>query len=339
MAQQTYGVDLGTSNFKIVSDSSDKVLNEKNVIAIKNKTEVYDYGDFAYEMYEKAPANIDVSFPVKFGVIADIQNMDILFECFYKKYNGSGSIGGSDFCVAVPTDITEVEKKAFFDLIAESKVKSKRITIVEKPIAAAVGVDIDVDSPKGNLIIDIGSETTEISVISLGGIVLTKIIKAGGTKLDETICNIVRKKYNLIIGSRTAENIKINLADAMDESDETYTAYGRNIVTGLPACKDISSHLVFEAIQESLYTILDSVKIILERTPPELAADIMNKGVYLIGGSAQIKNLDRLITKETGLKVNVAENPSETVINGISKIIKTPELEGLMYVPTEKQYD
>ena len=199
MAQQTYGVDLGTSNFKIVSDSSDKVLNEKNVIAIKNKTEVYDYGDFAYEMYEKAPANIDVSFPVKFGVIADIQNMDILFECFYKKYNGSGSIGGSDFCVAVPTDITEVEKKAFFDLIAESKVKSKRITIVEKPIAAAVGVDIDVDSPKGNLIIDIGSETTEISVISLGGIVLTKIIKAGGTKLDETICNIVRKKYNLII--------------------------------------------------------------------------------------------------------------------------------------------
>ncbi|MBE5927341.1 MAG: rod shape-determining protein [Lachnospiraceae bacterium] len=339
MAQQIFGVDLGTSNFKLVNQSAGKVLNEKNIIAIKNKTEVFDYGDFAYEMYERAPANIEVSFPVQSGVIADIKNMDILFECFFRKFNNSANVGSSDFCVAVPTDITEVEKKAFYDLIAESKVKSKKITIVDKPIAAAVGVDIDVDSPRGNLIIDIGAETTEISVISLGGIVLTKIIKAGGSKLDETICNIVKKKYNLVIGSRTAETLKINLADAMDESDTIFTAYGRNIVTGLPACKDISSSLVFEAIQESLFSILDAVKIILERTPPELAADIMNKGVYLTGGSAQIKNLDRLITKETGLKVNIAENPSETVIHGISKIISDPELHGLMYVPTEKKYD
>ena len=130
MAQQIFGVDLGTSNFKIVSQSSGKVLNEKNIIAIKNKTEVFDYGDFAYEMYERAPANIEVSFPVQSGVIADIKNMDILFECFFRKFNGSSNIGSSDFCVAVPTDITEVEKKAFYDLIAESKIKSKKIWIV-----------------------------------------------------------------------------------------------------------------------------------------------------------------------------------------------------------------
>ena len=271
MAQHMYGIDIGTSNFKIFGTSTKKIINEKNVIAIKNRNEVYDFGDNAFEMYEKAPAIIDVSFPVKFGVIADIKNMDTLFECFYKKLNSNSGNKGGDFCIAVPTDITEVEKRAFYDLVAESRIKAKHISVVEKPIADAVGVGINVDSPRGSLIINIGADTTEISVISLGGIVLSKLIKIGGTKLDDSICSIVKKKYNLVIGSRTAENIKIQLADAINESNETCIAYGRNIVTGLPASKDIDSELVYMAIQENLHSIIDSIKVILERTPPELA--------------------------------------------------------------------
>lgn len=337
MAQHAYGIDIGTSNFKLFSVTNKKMINEKNVIAIKNKNEIYSFGDPAFEMYEKAPANIDVSFPVKYGVIADIKNMGTLFECFIHKLNGQNS--GGDFCIAVPTDITEVEKRAFYDLIAESKVKSKHISIVEKPIADAVGVGLDVESPKGKLIINIGADTTEISVISLGGIVLSKIIKTGGNKLDDTICNIVRKQYNLIIGSKTAEQIKINLADAINSSDSTHVAYGRNIVTGLPAMRDISSELVYQAIQECLHSIIDSIKVILERTPPELSADIIEAGAYLTGGSAMIKNLDGLINKETGLKVNICDSPSESVIKGLAQIVSNDKLHGLMVVPREKQYN
>ncbi len=339
MAQHSYGIDLGTSNFKIYGLTNKRIINEKNVIAKKNRDDVFQYGDLAFEMYEKAPDNIEVSFPVKFGVIADIKNMDTLFECFYKKLNGKNISGSGNFCIAVPTDITEVEKRAFYDMVAESRVKAKHISVVEKPIADAVGVGIDVESPRGNLIVNIGADTTEISVISLGGIVLSKLIKTGGSKFDDCICNVVRKKYNLVIGRRTAEQIKMNLADAVGgSSTETYTAYGRNIVTGLPACKEISSELVFEAIQECLRSIIDSIKVILERTPPELAADIMNTGAYLTGGSSLIKNIDQLIKNETGLKVNLDDEPEETVIRGIAEILSNNKLSELMYVPREKQY-
>ena len=256
MAQHVYGIDLGTSNIKMYSSSSDNILNEKNVIAIKNKNEIFSFGNQAFEMYEKAPENINVSFPVKFGVIADIKNMETLFSCFYKKLNGGKTVNGADYCIAVPTDVTEVEKRAFYDVILDAKLKAKNITVVEKPIADAVGMGIDVQSPNGHMIVDIGSDTTEISVISLGGIVLSKLIKTGGSKFDEAICGIVRKKYNLIIGSRSAEQIKMQLADAI-EPDEDIIAmtYGRNILTGLPNAREISASLIHEAVSYTHLTL------------------------------------------------------------------------------------
>lgn len=340
MAQHVYGADLGTSNIKMYGSSSDSILNEKNVIAVKNKNEIFSYGNQAFEMYEKAPSNIQVSFPVKYGVIADIKNMETLFTCFYKKLNGGKVINGADYCIAVPTDITEVEKRAFYDVILDAKLKAKNITVVEKPIADAVGMGIDVESPNGHMVVDIGSDTTEISVISLGGIVLSKLIKIGGTKFDEAICAIVRKKYNLIIGNRSAEQIKMQLADAIEpDQDVIAMTYGRNILTGLPNAREISASLIHEAINELLHQIIENIKLILERTPPELTADIYAKGIYLTGGSSNIKNIDKLITEETGLKVNMVENPSETVIRGIASIVTTPELSGLTYIPREKQYN
>lgn len=340
MASHIYGVDLGTSNIKMFSLANNGTINEKNVIAIKNKTEIFSFGNNAFEMYQKAPANIDVSFPVKYGVIADIQNMETLFSCFYKKINGGKSVPGADFCIAVPTDITEVEKRAFYDVIMDAKIKSKKISVVEKPIADAVGVGIDVNSPNGHLLVNIGADTTEISVLSLGGIVLSKLIKIGGNKFDDAICSIIRKKYNLVIGTRSAEQVKIQLADAMNTSKEDICmAYGRNIVTGLPNAREISGELVHEGIHELLYQIIENIKVILERTPPELSADIINRGIYLTGGSSCIRNFDELITAETGLKVNTTEDPSESVIRGISDILSSEELMKLTYIPREKEYE
>lgn len=337
MAQNVFGIDIGTSNIKIYNKATDEILNEKNIIAISNKKDVYAYGDEAYEMYEKAPNNIEVSYPIRYGVIADIQNMQTLLAKFIKKVKTNKSlIQSADFCIAVPTDITEVEKRAFYELILSSKVSAKKITVVEKPVADGVGVGIDINSPKGNMIVNVGADTTEITVLSLGGIVISKLIKTGGNRLDEMICSYVRKKYNLIIGEKTGEILKRELASGMEEEESAYKVYGRDLVSGLPVEKEISSATVYHATVEALHSIVTDVKLILERTPPELAADIIDTGIFLTGGSSYIRNFSKLISLETDLKVNIPDNPSECVVRGIAKILSTPEYLELTYVPREK---
>ena len=259
------------------------------------------------------------------------------------KLNYPKVVRGGRFCIAVPSDITEVEKRAFYDVINDSSIKAKEIKIVEKPIADAVGLGIDIDSAKGNMIVNIGADTTEITVTSLGGIVISRIVKIGGNKLDEIICNIVKRKYNIMIGMKTAEQIKINLANAIydEESDDNYemcNVFGRNIITGLPCERTVTSDLIYEAIKEVLSSIIDSIKQLLERTPPELSSDIIDTGIYLTGGSAQITNLSKLIEMETDLKVNVVRNPGESVVRGISKIISDSKYRKLLYTPSENKY-
>lgn len=337
MAQNVIGIDLGTRSIKMYNKSSDTVLNEKNIIAIENKTKIAAIGDEAYDMYEKAPDHFAIIFPVKFGVIADIHNMQSLLERFVKKVKGSkGKFQNNDFCIAVPTNVTEVEKRAFSDLISSSKVKAKKVTIVEKPVADGVGAGIDVDGPKGNMVVNFGADTTEISVLSLGGIVISKLVQIGGNRLDENICSIVKKKYNLIIGMKTAENLKKNLGDAVYMTRDSISVYGRDIVSGLPMEKTIYAETIYEAINDTLHSITAQIKMILERTPPELAADIIDTGIYLTGGSAELKNFDELIHNETELKVNIPERPSECVVRGIAKIVTDPQYASMAYVPKEK---
>lgn len=342
MIHTIYGADMGTSNMKIYNGSTKEILNEKNILAIKNKKEVFAIGDEGFEMFEKAPDNIKVTFPIKDGVIADLKDMESLFEKFFIKCNQPKVVRSGRFIIAVPTDITDVEKRAFYDVIADSNIKAREIKVVEKPIADAVGVGIDIDSPKGNMIVNIGADTTEITVTSLGGIVISRIIKAGGNKLDETICNIVKRKYNIVIGLKTAEQIKFHLADAMynedEDEEEVYNVFGRNIITGLPSERPVSSDLIYEAIKEFLSTIIDSIKLLLERTPPELSADIIDTGIYLTGGSSCIKNIDKLIEQETGLKVNSVRTPGESVIRGLAKIIADPKYKKLVYTPRENTF-
>ena len=334
-----YGIDIGTSNFKMCCSDKDKILNEKNIIAIANKTEILAFGDEAYEMYEKAPEHIEVSFPVKFGVIADIENMQTLLFNFFNKINEGKKITGSDFYIAVPTDVTEVEKRAFYELVVDSKVKAKNVYVVDKPVADAIGAGLDVTKSKGIMIVNIGAETTEISVLSLGGIVISKSVKIGGNKLDDSIISNVRKVYNLVIGSKTAEGLKKELGSAVKAEEHFAPGFGRNVLSGLPVSVDISSDVIYQAIVDPLHSIMDSIKVILERTPPELAADIIKNGIYVSGGTSNINNLEKFINQETNLSVNIVENPSESVVRGLMGVVTNPDFAGVAYTPQDKTYD
>ncbi|MGN0318815.1 MAG: rod shape-determining protein [Lachnospira sp.] len=336
----TYGIDIGTSNFKMCCKEKDKILNEKNMIAIANRNELLAFGDEAYEMYEKAPENIEVSFPVKYGVIADIENMQTLLFSFFNKINDSKKgPSNTDFYIAVPTDVTEVEKRAFYELVVDSKVKAKNVFVVDKPVADAVGAGLDVTKSKGIMIVNIGAETTEISVLSLGGIVISKSVKIGGNKLDDCIISSVRKAYNLVIGTKTAENLKKQLGSAVKKEETFAPGFGRNVLSGLPVCVQISSDVIHSSIIDLLHSIMDSIKVILERTPPELAADIIKNGIYVSGGTSQISNLEEYISNETNLKVNIVDRPSESVVRGLVEVVNNPDYSKLAYTPQDRVFD
>lgn len=325
MLGKAIGIDFGTSSIKFYKNGEGVILHEKSVIAIYNKAHTFAVGNEAYEMYEKAPVNIQVSYPVKNGVIADIGNMQAMIDYFFQQLDGKRKLKGAEYFIAVPTDITEVEKRAYFDLISNTNLKPKRIHVVEKPIADALGMDLEITKSIGTLVVDIGANTTEISVLSLGGIVLSRLIPVGGNKFDEAIINKIKKDKSFVIGEKSAELIKMTIGSAF-ESDETIDICGRNLVTGLPSEITVTGSDIYDALHELFQSIVDSVKIILERTPPEISSDIYKSGVYLTGGSSRIKNLGNFVYDQLGLKVNLCEEPESTVIMGLGSIIEDPAL-------------
>lgn len=329
MSNNAFGIDLGTNNIKIYHRTDDNIFVEKNMIAIENKNTLFAYGDSAFEMYEKAPANIHISYPLANGVIADIKNMETLIKYFITDLQ-KGNVKPADFYIAVPTDVTEVEKRAFYDLVKEANVKARKIMVVEKAVADGLGMDIDVKNSQGVLVVNVGYETTEISILSLGGIVLSRLIKVGGAKFDEAIRAAVRREFSLLIGGKTAETVKVTLKD-LEAAGEGAIVYGRDIVTGLPVEREIPTKLVDEALEEHFHTIIDNVKVILERTPPELAADIYRHGVYLTGGASQVGHMAERMATGTGLKVNAAQDPLTSVAQGLAKIIKDDNYKTVAY--------
>lgn len=329
MSTNAFGIDLGTSNIKIYSAADDQFLIEKNMIAIQNKKNVFAYGDSAYEMYEKAPGNIQISYPLCNGVIADIKNMETLIRFFITDIS-KGNVKPADYYIAVPTDITEVEKRAFYDLIKDANVKARKIMVVEKAVADGLGLDIDVKNSQGVLVVNVGFDTTEVSILSLGGIVLSRLIKTGGQKFDEAIRSVVRKEFGLLIGGKTAESIKKSLSQ-LEKDDGNAQVFGRDIVTGLPVERTIPAELVVSCLEEHFNSIIDCVKVILERTPPELGADIYRHGIYLTGGASQISHLADKLQKSTGLRVNLADKPIESVVLGLSKIVNDDNYKTVAY--------
>lgn len=330
MNNNVYGIDLGTCNFKVFCKTNGKILKEKNTIAIINKNEIYAYGDDAYAMYEKAPEAIQVVFPVVCGVIADFNFLQqMIYDYLENKLKGK--VKGAEFIVAVPTDITDVEKRAFYELFYKSKFKPKNVLLCEKPIADAVGLGLDVNQPTGIMVVNMGADTTEISVISLGGLVLSDLLHFGGNRLDESIISHLRKEFNLIIGQKTAKALKENLGSGLPGRTETMVVVGRDVVSGLPVEQEISADVIYDATKANMESICTSIKMILEKTPPELAKDIIHSGIYITGGGSQIDNLDKLFEQITNIKVNSCDKPEESAVRGLVKIVSDPKYKRLPF--------
>ena len=330
MNNNVYGIDLGTCNMKVYCKATNKILNEKNTIALVNKNQIYAYGDAAYAMYEKAPESIQVTFPVNRGVIADFDILQTMLQAFLEK-NVKGKLRGAEFIVAVPTDITDVEKRAFFEMFYKSKLKPKSVLLCEKPIADAVGLGLDVNEPTGIMVVDIGADTTEISVISLGGLVLSDLLHYGGNRIDESIITHVKRKFNLVIGQKTAQSMKETLGSGIPGNKDTMVIVGRDVVSGLPIEMEMNGEVVYEAIKDNLNSICNAIKIILEKTPPELAKDIIRSGIYITGGSSQIHDLKVLFKEITGITINTCEEPEESVVRGLVKIVSDSKFKHLAF--------
>jgi rod shape-determining protein MreB len=319
-------VDLGTANTLVYVKGKGVVLKEPSVVAIhKDTQQVLAVGTEAKAMLGRTPGSIEAIRPMKDGVIANFEVTETMLRHFITKVHNRKKLVRPRVIVCVPSGITQVERRAVRDS-AESA-GAREVYLIEEPMAAAIGVGLPIQEASGNMILDIGGGTTEIAVISLAGIVYSKSIRVGGDEMDESLVNYVKRSYNLLIGERTAEEIKIQVGSAYPMEDRrTMEVKGRDLVTGVPKTIIVTDEEVREALGEPIQAIVDVVKIALERTPPELSSDIVDKGIMLAGGGALIRGLDILLREETGLPVTVAEDPLIAVVMGTGRILDEIDL-------------
>ena len=325
------GIDLGTASILVYIRGKGVVLKEPSVVAFDRDTnKIKAIGEDARLMLGRTPGNIVAVRPLRQGVISDYTVTEKMMKYFIQKAMGRRTLRKPRIAVCVPSGVTEVEKKAVED--ATYQAGARDVSIIEEPIAAAIGAGIDISKPCGNMIVDIGGGTSDIAVISLGGTVVSASIKVAGDDFDEAIVRHMRKKHNMLIGERTAEDIKITIGAAHPKPQEEYMEIkGRDLLTGLPKNVRISSSEVVEAIREPVTAIVDAIKEALEETPPELAADIMEKGIMLTGGGALLSGLDKIIKIETGMPVCIAENPLDCVALGTGKCLEEGNLRRTLY--------
>ena len=315
------GIDLGTANTLVYVKDHGIVLREPSVVAVQSGTsKVLAVGDEAKRMLGRTPGNIVAIRPLKDGVIADFEVTEAMLRHFITKVHNRRKLVRPRVVIAVPSGITEVEKRAVKDSAAHAG--AREVYLIEEPMAAAIGVGLPVQDAAGNMIIDIGGGTTEVALISLSGIVFARSVRVAGDELDESIIQYMKRAYNLMVGERTAEEIKIKIGSAYPSDKETsIEVKGRDLVAGLPKTLTITSQEVREALLEPINTIIDSVRVALERCPPELSADLVDRGVILAGGGALLRGLDKLLAEETGLPVHVAEDPLSAVAEGSGKAL------------------
>ena len=335
MSAQSFGCDFGTSRIKIYSKESDTIYCEKNMVAIEEKKGMIAYGDEAFDMHEKAPSNIEVLYPMSYGTVASITYMQEFLRSFLESHT-KGNLKGSEFVVALPTD---VQDRVFTTLIQGTGLKSKNIQLIDKPVAAGLGLGLDVTQAQVVMLVDVGADTTEISILSLGGMVTSKLIKNGGNKIDEAIGSAIRREFGYFIGNKTAEILKNELGYMPGDTASKREICGRNMALGLPALLDITADFVASAIEEQLKAIVDAIKMILERTPPELGVDIIRNGIFLTGGMANLKGLDGMIAQATNIRVNMVEAPEECVARGLARVINEKEFRGLTFATKEQIYN
>lgn len=317
-------IDLGTANTLIYVKGKGIVANEPSVVAVQKDErgvkKVLAVGKEAKQMLGRTPGNITAIRPLRDGVIADFEVTEAMLRYFIQKVHNRKMLVRPRIVIGIPSGITQVEKRAVRD--SAHSAGAKEVYLIEEPMAAAIGAGLPIMEASGNMIVDIGGGTTEVAIISLSGIVYSLSTRVGGDKMDEAIIQYIKRKYNLLIGERTAEVIKITIGNAYPENEiRTLEVKGRDLVTGIPKTVDVSSEEIREALSEPINAIVEAVKVALERTPPELGADIVDKGIVLAGGGALLKGLDILLREETGLPIIIADDPLSAVVMGAGKAL------------------
>lgn len=321
MLSNDLAIDLGTANILIYIKGKGIVCSEPSVVAINNDTkEVLAVGSEAKSMLGRTPANIVAIRPMKDGVIANFEVTEKMLRYFIQKVNKRRSIVRPRIVICVPSGVTQVEKRAVKDSAIQAG--AREVYLIEEPMAAAIGSGLPIQEPCGNMIVDIGGGTTEVAVISLSGIVYANSVRVGGDELDEAIVNYIKRKYNLLIGISTAEQIKIKIGSAFDlEENMNIEIKGRDLVNGIPKTIEVTDMEIREALEEAVSKIVEAVKVALEKTPPELAADIVDRGIVLTGGGALLKGIDKRLSVETGLPILISDDPLTAVALGAGKAL------------------
>ena len=331
MAGNIYGLDLGTYEIKVYDERKDEIWKEKSAIATKNQTEIFAVGDEAYAMYEKAPQNIEVLFPMQGGVIARFYDMQNLLENLLRKRQ----FFGSEYVIAIPTDITEVEKRAFYDLVYHSSARAKSVSVVERGIADAIGCKIDVYQTGGVMILNMGGGTMELSVLAYGGIVMNRLLKFGGEQFDQEIINLVRRNRDFLIGRKTAEQLRRTFGIFSEDTKSKMQIAGRNLILGLPQRTDISIGLVRAALKEQMDDCVDAIQTMIQRIPPDVLRELKKNGIYLTGGMANLRGIAECV----GVRVSTVDYPELCSMNGLREIIQDKKRYGrLTYSMLDKGY-
>lgn len=332
------GIDLGTSNTLICVKNTGIIMNAPSVVAVNTKTkEIFEVGEKAKKMIGRTPYVVEAIRPLKNGVIADYEMTEKMLREFYKIVNKNKKLFSPRVIICVPSGVTQVEKRAVMDVTREAG--AREAYLIEEPMAAAIGANLNIFDPEGNMIVDIGGGTTEIGVISLGGMVKTTSLKIAGDKFDNLIVDYIRQKYNLYIGEKTAEEIKIAIGSVVElEEDIFIEISGRNVLNGLPKNIEIYSSDIVEALDEAVLLIVEEIKNILEKTLPELSSDIKRKGIYLAGGGALLKGIDKRISESLNLKVTIVEEPLNAVINGIQYLLEDFDTYKRVLISPESDY-
>lgn len=316
------GIDLGTANTVVFVKGKGIVLQEPSVVAIDQMTgEIIAVGQEAKQMVGRTPGNIRAVRPLKDGVIADFDTTQAMLKYFIKKASNNNRLFHPLVVIGVPSGVTGVEERAVKD--AANQAGARECLVVEEPMAAAIGAGLPVNEPTGNMIVDVGGGTCEVAIISLDGIVTSKSIRVAGDEMDEAIVNHIKRTYNMMIGERTSEEVKITIGSAYPpDQEETMDVRGRDLVTGLPKTLKVNSTEIQRALSETVNTIIEAIKATLEKSPPELAADIMDRGIVMTGGGSLLRNFDKLVSSETGMPVHQAEDPLLTVVRGTGMVLE-----------------
>ena len=321
MFSSDLAIDLGTANTLVYAKGKGIVVNEPSIVAInKNTGEVEAVGKEAKEMLGRTPGNIVAIKPMKDGVIADFKITEKMLNYFIQKAHNRKMLVHPRIVIGVPSEITQVEKRAVMD--SAYRAKASEVHLVEQAMVAAIGAGLPITEPSGNMVVDIGGGTTDIAVISLSGIVYSRSVRMAGNQMDEAVMNYLKRKYNLLIGERTAEQIKIEVGSGYPlDKPLTMEIKGRNLIEGIPKTITVDDSEIREALSECVSTIMNAIRVALERTPPELSADISDRGIVLTGGGALLRNLDKRIREETGLPVSIADDPLASVVLGTGKML------------------